>query len=335
MAHSGSAPWLLGVVLAALAMVTPGPVGAEGLQLLGLTSAGSSDAGPSTTASAVTSDRPHVILVDGIRGPLSGLFPASDRQGNYLASSQLGRRMRALVAEFWQGEHPGCDDCLVWQGTFLLHPEEKITAVERVRRMIEKALSHTTNVTVIAHSQGAELAFAALQQQSRSGSRPTIRNLITLGSYLSFTRAWHPSRRLSVSHLSLTGQWVNVHAEGDPIGGAISDSSVVDIRLGRASDSGPGNTSTNFHLTRQHAWPYRDPVTTNMIEGVIRRDLTGRDAIVAHYGRAGSTVNRSLLARAGGVLADPFRFVADGISAGLGLFGSASAPTTVPVAGAE
>jgi formamidopyrimidine-DNA glycosylase len=239
------------------------------------------------------------------------------------------------MEQSWNGQRPGCDDCLVWQGTFLLHPEEKITAVERVRRMIERALAHTNNVTVIAHSQGAELTYAALQQQSRNGTRSTVRNLITLGSYLSTTRTWHPSRRFSVAHLGLTGQWINVHAEGDPIGASISDPSVVDVRLGRASDVGPGATATGFHLTRQHAWPYRDPVTITMAERVVTGDLRGSNAILAHYAQAGSTVNRSLMARAGSILADPFRFVADGVSAGLGLFGSASSPTPALEGGAE
>lgn len=290
--------------------------------LLGVSSAmqGQGVAATPATASCPIDlgEAPAVVFVDGIRGFGTGLVPERMRDVNYLSTATIGARMRALT-ESYQESHglSGCVDDLVWQGTFLIHPEDKIDAVERVRRLIDSACRRSSNVNVIAHSQGAELAYIALSQLS-TGNRPVhpVKNLFTLGSYLKFTSLWHPRRALTPAAAGVAGLWVNVHAEGDPIGGAMSGAGVMDVRLTRPSGPSDSGKPSNFEFVRCHRWPYEDPATIGMIERVIKGEVRDQGAIEAHYRQSDRTINRPFTERIWGAIADPFRFVADAAAAG-------------------
>lgn len=289
---------------------------AQGLRLLDQTigspaaSAGtSSDAAPDATRAT-----PVIILVDGIKGMVAGAFSDRVREGNYLRSSALGLRMQQVIERHLA---PGqrLEDhlqSLVWEGTYLIHPENKLSAIDQVRMMIDEARQRSDCVTVIGHSQGAEISYIALQQLARGVAMPTSTHFFTLGSYLRFTSMWHPQRQLSRDYLRIPGLWVNVHAEGDPIGGAITGGDVIDVRITRADDSASGES----HVTRNHRWPYLHEPTIDLIERVIEKHVASRQAVLAHYADGGQQVNRSLGRRIWGVLADPFVAVADMVSWG-------------------
>lgn len=292
-------------------LVCVAPVRAEQLGLLGVdslhTAAVTVAASPLTTGDRA-GDAPAVVLVDGINGFDKGLFPTTTRDVNYLSKAEIGGRLRALTPEHSVQE-------IVWQGTYLIHPGNKLQTIERVRALIENACAKTRNVTVIGHSEGAEIGFLAISQLHTA----RVKNFISMGSYLKFTSLWHPRRKLTPEFLKLTGVWLNIHSEGDFAGGSLS-APVIDVRLVGPAEGVAMVKPTDMRFEACHRWPYMEPASKNLIERVVRGEVPDGATVSAHYAAAGTTINRPFVERIGQNVSDTFRFAGDLAS---GMFNSA------------
>lgn len=117
-------------------------------------------------------------------------------------------------------------------GRYLADPGLRDQVIARFTTVVARLLREGATIEVIAHSWGTVVAYEALRRLDRDSLLPTgaVRNFFTVGSALSipFVRHRLLPEATDGARPRLVRRWVNLDAQGDPVGGRLAGSLRVD-----------------------------------------------------------------------------------------------------------
>jgi hypothetical protein len=123
--------------------------------------------------------------------------------------------------------------------TYLVNRGVRTAVKERLKQQLRPLVGQGDTISIIAHSWGTVVAYESLIDLE--GELPTFKlaNLFTLGCPLWLVHYLLDDRSGRKPHN--TSEWVNIHAQGDPIGAGLKPGFQVD------QDFADFNNSSNAH----------------------------------------------------------------------------------------
>jgi len=237
----------------------------------------------SRSAQAAGNIETTTIFIDGISFSKSwfAAFPpeiydlfvgaSKDRDSNYLADSVLAGELRKAIGGDYQS--------INWSGS----PSDTYNLDRAVSETVTKIMNANRagkDVYLVTHSMGTVIGYLALARMhdlvSGSGSNKyrgvvhfitlasPLNNSLIMGDFLNQNKSLNIAEVIRThrdrKNLLIQGQWINAHAQGDPIGSDIGQSWVKNLYL-------PFSIAQPIEA---HSYPHSSPVSARLILSLLR-----------------------------------------------------------------